>query len=63
MENIIYNELRIRGYDVDVGIVEAKTKNEEGGIELKQYEVDFVCNRGFERLYIQTAFALPDEAK
>lgn len=63
MENIIYNELRIRGYDVDVGIVEAKIKNEEGVIELKQYEVDFVCNRGFERLYIQSAFALPDEAK
>ena len=63
MENIIFNELRTRGYDVDVGIVEAKSKNEEGLYTPKQYEVDFVCNLGSERLYIQSAYALPDETK
>ena len=63
MENVIYNELRARGYDVDVGIVEAKIKTEEGVYIPRQFEVDFVCNLGSERLYIQSAYALPDETK
>ena len=63
MENLIYNELRIRGYSVDVGQVVLNTKNEEGKSERKQLEVDFVCNKGYERIYIQSAFALPDEEK
>ncbi|MBE6135422.1 MAG: ATP-binding protein [Erysipelotrichaceae bacterium] len=63
LENMIYNELRIRGYEVDVGIVEAKEKNEKGTYAMKQYEVDFVCNLGNEKVYIQSAYALPDQAK
>lgn len=58
MENIIYNELRSRGYRVDVGIIEARTAKER-----KQLEVDFVANKGDKRYYIQSAFALPDEEK
>lgn len=58
MENIIYNELRSRGYSVDVGMVEVRTATER-----KQLEVDFVANKGDKRYYIQSAFALPDEEK
>lgn len=58
MENIIYNELRSRGYSVDVGMVDARTATER-----KQLEVDFVANKGDRRYYIQSAFALPDEEK
>lgn len=58
MENIIYNELRCRGYHVDVGIVEARTSTER-----KQLEVDFVVNSSDKRYYIQSAYALPDEEK
>ena len=58
MENIIYNELRSRGYRVDVGMVEVRTSTER-----KQLEVDFVANKGDRRYYIQSAYALPDEAK
>mgnify|MGYP003475802274 FL=1 len=58
MENIIYNELRSRGYRVDVGMVEVRTSSER-----KQLEVDFVANKGDRRYYIQSAYALPDEAK
>ena len=63
MENIVYNELRVRGYEVDVGIVEAKAKNDAGIYAIKQYEVDFVCNLGNEKVYVQSAYALPDEDK
>ena len=63
MENLIYNELRIRGYSVDVGQVIQNTKNEKGISERKQLEVDFVCNRGQDRIYIQSAYALPSEEK
>lgn len=63
MENIIYNELRVREYDVDVGIVGVTTRNEEGKNERVQYEVDFVANRGSNRYYIQSAFAISDEEK
>lgn len=63
MENIIYNELLIRGYRVDVGIVEHSEKDEEGRSVRKRLEVDFVCNRGNRRYYIQSAFAIPDREK
>lgn len=59
MENLIYNELRIRGLSVDVGEVEVNTKDEKGVSHRKSLEVDFVCNRGFRRCYIQSALALP----
>lgn len=53
MENVIYNELRIRGYSVDVGMVETRPLNSEGKRIRKQYEVDFVANRGSQRLLCQ----------
>ncbi|WP_338336748.1 ATP-binding protein [Marseilla massiliensis] len=63
MENIIYNELRVRGYHVDVGMVEERTTDRNNKTIRKQYEVDFVANQGNRRYYIQSAFAMPDEAK
>ncbi len=63
MENIIYNELLLRGYNVDVGVVPYAEKDNSGKVLHKQLEVDFVCNRGSLRLYIQSAFSLPDEEK
>ncbi len=63
MENIIYNELRARGYSVDVGVVEERTRNVEGKQTRKQLEIDFVCNKASKRYYIQSAYAIPDEAK
>lgn len=63
MENIIFNELKMRGYSVDVGIVEARERNREGSMLRKQYEVDFVANLGSNRYYIQSAFSIPDEEK
>lgn len=63
MENIIYNELRIRGYKVDVGMVEQRTTDKNGKAVRKQLEVDFVVNQGSRRYYIQSAFAMPDEEK
>ncbi|MBW4900804.1 ATP-binding protein [Prevotella melaninogenica] len=63
MENLIYNELRMRGYSVDVGQVIQNTKNKKGISERKQLEVDFVCNRGQDRIYIQSAYALLSEEK
>ncbi len=63
MENLIYNELRMRGYSVDVGQVTQNTKNADGISQRKQLEVDFVCNRGQDRIYIQSAYALPSEEK
>lgn len=63
MENIIYNELLVRGFNVDVGVVEHTEKNEEGKVIRKRLEVDFVCNLGSRRYYIQSAFAIPDRAK
>ena len=63
MENLIYNELRLRGYSVDVGQVTIHTRNENGVSERKQLEVDFVCNKGYERVYIQSAFSLTGEGK
>ena len=63
MENIIFNELRTRGYSVDVGVVEHRAPNAEGKMVRKQYEVDFVANQGSERYYIQSAFIMPTDAK
>ena len=63
MENIIYSELVARGCNVDVGVVEVKVAGENGKRVLRQYEIDFVVNTGFEKLYIQSAFELSDEAK
>ncbi len=63
MENIIYNELTARGFDVDVGIVEINTRNQSGVNVRKQLEVDFVANKGYERYYIQSAYSLYNENK
>lgn len=63
MENVIYNELCRRGYSVDVGIVEIREQNENGNSVRKQTEVDFVCNQGSQRYYIQSAFSLPTQDK
>lgn len=63
MENIIYNELRIRGYHVDVGLVEQYGKNSENKTTKKQLEVDFVVTRGSEKYYIQSAFAMNNPEK
>ena len=63
MENLIFNELRLRGYLVDVGMVSTRVKDEDGAYRRSQLEVDFVCNRGSERVYIQSAYRLPTEEK
>ncbi len=63
MENVIYNELRIRGYNVDVGVVSVTKRDESGKTVRKQVEVDFVCNLGSKRYYIQSAYSIPDEQK
>ena len=63
MENVIYNELRMRGYNVDVGVVVVSEKDQNGKLVRKQLEIDFVCNQGSVRYYIQSAYSLPDEAK
>ena len=63
MENIVYNELLVRGYNVDVGIVEVFRKNREGKTTRKQLEVDFVVNQGSQRYYIQVAYDLSSEEK
>lgn len=63
MENIIYNELRMRGFQVDVGVVQKREKNEEGAFTKKQLEIDFIANQGSKRYYIQSAYSLPDAEK
>ena len=63
MENIVYNELLIRGYNVDVGIVDVYTKNDEGKTTRKQFEVDFVVNQCSQRYYIQVAYDMTSEEK
>lgn len=63
MENIIYNELKKRGFNVDVGVVVVNTRNEQSKKVRTQYEVDFVCSKGSKRYYLQSAFALPDNMK
>lgn len=63
MENIIYNELRMRGYNVDVGVVSFSERDNNGKSQRKQLEIDFVCNKGASRYYIQSAYSLPTEEK
>ena len=63
MENMIYNELRLRGYIVDVGVVTSNMKGEDGVYRRNQLEVDFVCNKGSRRVYVQSAFRLPTQEK
>ena len=59
MENVIYNELLVRGYNVDVGVVNVIIqKNRQGHSVSKQLEVDFVCNKGSKRYYIQSAYTI-----
>ena len=62
MENIIYNELRYRGYNVNVGFVETR-ENIDGTLKRKQLEIDFVANQGNKRYYIQSAYDIPNEEK
>ena len=63
MENIIFNELKVRGYNVDVGVVVMNETDPAGKKIRKQLEIDFVCNKGSKRYYIQSAFAMRDEKK
>ena len=63
MENIIFNELKMRGFNVDVGVIVQYETNGKGNGTRKQLEIDFVCNPGSKRYYIQYAYAIPDQAK
>ncbi len=63
MENVLYNELRMRGYNVDVGVVTITQKDSDGKSVRKQLEVDFVCNAGSNRYYIQSAYSMPNAQK
>ena len=63
MENAVYHELCMRGYSVDVGVVEINERQEDGKYVRKQIEIDFVCNRADERVYIQSAFSIPTTEK
>ena len=63
MENVIYNELRMRGYNVDVGVVQVAEKQDNGVTGRHFLEVDFVCNLGSSRVYIQSAYSIPDAEK
>ena len=63
MENIIYNELRARGYQVDVGVVPVRKTDEDGKRVRTQLEIDFIATMGSKKYYLQSAFSMPDEAK
>lgn len=63
MENVVYNELRARGFQVDVGVVQRRTMSSEKKYVRSQLEIDFVANMGSRRYYIQSAFSIPDVAK
>ena len=63
MENVIYNELKMRGYHVDVGVNFVSEKDANGKQIRKALEVDFVCNMGSKRYYIQSAYSIPSEEK
>lgn len=63
MENMIYNELRFRGFSVDVGMVIQNTKDANNVSKRQQLEVDFVCNKGYKRYYIQSAYSMPSYDK
>ena len=63
MENVIYNELRMRGFLVDVGMIEAWKKDKNNQKVRRNLEIDFVANKGNQRYYIQSAFSIPDDEK
>lgn len=63
MENLIYNELLYRGYNVDIGVVEVFEHNKENVTIRKQLEIDFVCNQGSKRYYIQSAYSIDSKEK
>lgn len=63
MENAIYNELRVRGFSVDVGVVTFNSKDADGKSVRTYREIDFIANRFNEKIYIQSAFAMPDDSK
>ena len=63
MENAVYNELLIREFQVDAGVASFSIRNDDGQTVRKQLEVDFICNRGTKRYYIQSAFSIPDETR
>lgn len=63
MENILYNDLRYRGYQVDVGMVESREKDAEGKEPRTQFEIDFIATMESKKYYIQAAYAIPDQAK
>lgn len=63
MENIIYNELKIRGFGVDIGVVPVIEKNDKAMSVKKQLEIDFICTMGIKKYYIQSAYSLPDSTK
>lgn len=63
LENVIYNELLIRGFNVDVGVVSKQVRTDDGSRIRRNYEVDFVCNQGSRRYYIQSAYKMIDEEK
>ena len=63
MENLVYNELRVRGYNVDVGVVPIVSRQPDGRQTRSQLEIDFVCNLGSKKYYVQSAYRLPDEEK
>ena len=63
MENLIYNELKIRGFNVDVGVVPIVTKDRNGKQQRSSLEVDFICNLGSKRYYIQSAYRMESDEK
>ena len=63
MENIIFNELKIRGFNVDIGVIPVNEHDKNGKYIRKQLEIDFVCNKGSKRYYIQSAFSMPERTK
>ena len=63
MENIIYNELVLRGYNVDVGVVDVNRRDDEGRMVSCRYEIDFIVNAGFNKVYIQSAYDMSRPGK
>ncbi len=63
LENVIYNELRVRGFNVDVGFVPVLKRDNDGKMIRSHLEIDFVCNQGSKRYYIQSAYSMPTEEK
>ena len=63
MENVIFNELSAREFNVDVGVVEFTERNDHGKAIRKQLEIDFICNKASKRYYVQSAFSIPDNQK